>query len=299
LRNGSVTKDSLCVLARFAGPLAIALATGCLLQYGDRFLISALAGTEELGVYAVAYSLIERPTTLIGASLSVATFPMAAQALEHRGVNSARVQTERNGLAQLTLLFPACAGLLLCTGPISGLLVGPAFRDGVAALMPVMAVTALVRVMTAHYLEHAFYLAHRSDLQLRIYAFGGAVSVALNLLLVPAFGAVGAAWSALACQSVAAVACWLVSRRIFPLSLPWRDVARVIVATAAMTAALVATQVQVSWPSLLGQIGLGAAVYMAAMAALYADKMSALVHMMRAPRRLAIDRIRRKAEDPA
>jgi O-antigen/teichoic acid export membrane protein len=298
LRDGSVNRDAIRVLIRFAGPLGIALATGCLLQYGDRFLISALAGTNELGIYAVAYSLIERPTTLIGSSLSVAIFPMAAQALERGGVKSARLQTERNGLAQLALLFPACVGLLLCSESIPGLLVGPAFQDGVASLMPVMAVTALVRVMTAHYLEHAFYLAHRSDLQLRIYALGAAASVALNFLLVPEFGAVGAAWSALACQSGTAAACWLVSRRIFPIGLPWREVARVAVATAAMAAALVVSPAQVSWPSLLGQISLGVAVYIATMAALYADKMSVLVLMMRTPRHLAMERLG-KAEDPA
>jgi O-antigen/teichoic acid export membrane protein len=299
LQDGSVNRNAVRVLVRFAGPLGIALATGCLLQYGDRFLISALAGNDDLGIYAVAYSLIERPTTLIGSSLSVAIFPIAAQALERGGVKSAKLQTERNGLAQLSLLLPACTGLFLCSTPISGLLVGPAFRDGVAALMPVMAVTALLRVLTAHYLEHAFYLAHRSDLQLRIYALGGAASVALNFLLVPPFGAVGAAWSALACQTVTAAVCWVVSRRIFPMGLPWREVARVAVATAAMAAALVMSPVHVSWPSLLGQIGLGAAVYITTMAALYADKLSALVHMMRAPRHLAMECLGRNAEDPA
>ena len=118
----------------YAWPLVAVAGTAVILQNSDRFLLGSLAGTDVLGIFAVAYSLVERPTTLICSSISTATFPLVVQVLENEGQEAARLQAGRNGIALLAVTLPACAGLALTADYIAGSLVGPDFRPGVAAL---------------------------------------------------------------------------------------------------------------------------------------------------------------------
>ncbi len=119
-------------LVEYAWPLVGVAATAVILQNSDRFLLGSLAGTGALGIYAVAYNLVERPTTLICASISTATFPLVVQVLENQGREAARLQAGRNGIALLAVTLPACVGLALTADYIAAALVGPDFRSGVA-----------------------------------------------------------------------------------------------------------------------------------------------------------------------
>ena len=248
-------------LQRFAWPLSVSFGATCLLQYGDRFLLDFFGGPQTVGPYAVAWSLVERPTTLLSMAVSLATFQGVVQAMEQHGREAARVQLGGNGIALLALIAPGCAGLALSAAPIAAVMVGPEFRAPVAGLIPVMAATALVRCMSVHFVDHAFHLARRSGLMLAVYLPAALGTLALDLWLVPRFGGNGAAWSALACQTAALLTGAVLGRRIFPLTLPWVDAARVAASTAAMAAVLALLRVPPTALGLLFLIAAGCASY--------------------------------------
>jgi O-antigen/teichoic acid export membrane protein len=102
---------------------------------------------------------VERPTSLICLSITTATFSLVLQVLERQGREAARLQAGRNGIALLAVALPACAGLALTASYIAAVLVGPAFRDGVAALIPIMCFATLIRGVRAHFVDHAFHLS--------------------------------------------------------------------------------------------------------------------------------------------
>src|SRR5208282_4752228 len=81
--------------------------------------------------------------------------------LERQGREAARIQAGRNGVALLAVALPACAGLALTADYIAASLVGPAFRPGVAALIPIMSLAALARGVRAHFIDHASHLSGR------------------------------------------------------------------------------------------------------------------------------------------
>ena len=248
-------------LHRFALPLSLSFAASALLQYGDRFLIDGFIGPQAVGPYAVAWSLVERPTTLLSVAISLATFQGVVQALEHHGTEAARVQLGQNGIALLALVAPACVGLAVGAGPIAAILVGPQFRASVATLMPLMAATALLRCLSVHFVDHAFHLSRRSDLMLAVYGPMALATLALDAVLVPRLGAIGAAWSALVCQAAALGIGALLGRRAFPLSLPWADVARVGACTALMGGVLLLLRAPATMTGLATLIATGCAVY--------------------------------------
>ncbi|MFL5288090.1 MAG: polysaccharide biosynthesis C-terminal domain-containing protein [Rhodopila sp.] len=248
-------------LVDFAWPLVVAGMTTSSLQLSDRFVVGGLGSAEMLGIYTVAYSLVERPIVLICASISTSTYVLAVQALERQGRQAASVQAGKNGAVLLALALPACVGLAMTSDNIAAVLVGPAFRAGVAALIPIMGFTALFRSVRWHFVDHAFHLAARPKLMLWSYAPSVAANIVLNVLLVPRYGAMGAAWSGLLCQVGATVAGWLIGQRVFPLWLPPGSVLRIVIAVLPMALVLWVVDFPQTWLGLAGAVTLGVAVY--------------------------------------
>jgi O-antigen/teichoic acid export membrane protein len=255
-------------LVEYAWPLVAVAATSVILQNSDRFLLGSLAGTGMLGLYAVAYNLVERPTTLICASITTATFPLVVQVLENEGREAARVQAGRNGIALLAVSLPACAGLALTADHIAAVLIGPDFRSGVAALLPIMSFTALARGLRSHFIDHAFHLSGRPLLMLWTYGPATIVNIALNIFMVPRYGMMGAAWTALFCQSATVVGGWFLGTSLFPVWLPFRQVFTCGLAILPMALALTLIRFPLNWVGLLTAIALGAAVYIVSAVAL-------------------------------
>ena len=248
-------------LVDFAWPLIAAGITSSLLQLSDRFVVGGLGGAEMLGIFTAAYSLVERPMTLVCVSISTATFSMAVQALEQHGRQAGRIQAGKNGAVLLALSLPACVGLAMTSHYIAAVLVGPAFRTGVAVLIPIMSITAFFRGFRSHFVDHALHLAGRPHLMLWFLAPAAVANVLLNLVLVPRYGMMGAAWSALVCQAGATVASWFIGRRVFPLWLPPGSVVRVVAAVLPMAIVLWIVQLPLTWLGLIGAVALGMAVF--------------------------------------
>jgi O-antigen/teichoic acid export membrane protein len=265
---GALDRNELARLVEYAWPLVAVAATAMVLQNSDRFLLGSLSGAEVLGIYAVAYNLVERPTTLICMSISTATFPLVVQVLENQGKEAARIQAGRNGIALLAVALPACLGLALTADYIAASLVGPAFRTGVAALLPIMAFTALARGLRAHFIDHAFHLSGRPLLMLWTYVPATLLNIALNLYVVPRYGMFGAAWTGLLCQTATVIGGWFLGTALFPVWLPVWQVLRCVLAVVPMAAALLLIHFPLTWFGLAAAIILGAVVYAASAAAL-------------------------------
>ena len=259
---GKMDRTELLRLVEYAWPLVAVAATAVILQSSDRFLIGSLAGAGALGIYAVAYNLVERPTTLICSSISTATFPLVVQVLENHGREAARLQSGRNGIALLVVTLPACAGLALTADYVAASLVGPAFRTGVAALLPIMSLTALARGLRAHFIDHAFHLSGRPLQMLWTYVPATVVNIALNLYVVPRYGMIGAAWTAFLCQGATVVGGWFLGASLFPVWLPLGQVVRCVLAVLPMAAALTWIRFPLNWFGLFDAIMLGGAVYL-------------------------------------
>jgi len=259
---GTVDKAELLRLMDYSWPMVAVAATAAIMQNSDRLLLGSLAGSGVLGIFAVAYNLVERPTTLICSSVSTATFPLVVQVLEHQGKEAARLQAGRNGVALLALTLPACVGLALTADYVSASLVGPEFRPGVAALIPIMSFTALARGLRSHFVDHAFHLSGRPLLMLWTYGPATIANIALNLYVVPRYGMYGAAWTAFACQGAAVVGGWFLGTALFPVWLPLWQVVRTVIAVIPMTVGLILVRFPLNSSGLLKAILLGSLLYL-------------------------------------
>ena len=264
-QQGRQTVDTRAIgrLIRFSLPLVVMDTTVCLLALSDRFLLSTLAGAEALGVYTVAYNLVERPTALICTAMTAATFPIAVQVVEDHGPDAGGRQAGRNASFLLAVLIPGCVGLGFVAPYMAAVMIGDHFRLGVAALIPIMSATALFRGISTHAVDHAFHLAGRPALGVLIYAPAAAINIILNLIFIPKYGVVAAAWAGLGCQAAAVVAGCSLGRCAFPISWPVRDIFKIAIAVVPLALTLNLVKFSLSWSGLLYAVSSGAVVFSA------------------------------------
>ncbi len=152
----------------------------------DFAILGAMAGPAVLGIYAVASKYAEL-LRLPGTALTWVTYPRMAALDAAEAAGRAR----RMLPPSLAGILAAAVPLALLTAPVMGLLYGPRFHSAVApALVLVLGMLlAGVSGVASGYL----YGRGRPGLNSVATAVGLLVTVALDLLLIPRFAAMGAA----------------------------------------------------------------------------------------------------------
>jgi O-antigen/teichoic acid export membrane protein len=169
----------------------------------DTAMIFALVSTVAVAEYEAAYRLLEVTRTLVRAILTV-FFPIAA-AMAALG-RSAELQRllGRVMLATAALGVLVTAAVLPVAGPLATGVWGDDYGES-ATLLRILALstTPLFLVLAGVSLVGAI---HRERQALQLLAATAALNIALNLVAIPAYGPVGAAWTTVACESFAAAA---------------------------------------------------------------------------------------------
>lgn len=287
-RPGRAHAETLRTVLRYALPLTATSAMMLIVGSFDRFFLEWLGSRHAVGVYAAGYDLAQFTLGTLMNVVYLAAFPLALRALESDGPDAARAHLATGFATMLAVGAPGAAGLAILAGPVSHELLGPEFA-GAGAIIPWIALGTFLGSFKAFYFDLSFQVGHATRTQLGVALATVAASVAGNLLLIPAWGARGAAVSAVAALGGGMLLSAALGRRVFRLPLPLADMGRVAVATAAMALALYATRGATGLPALGGRIALGAAVYAAVAVA---------VNLLGSRGRLAA-KLRRRAPVPA
>ncbi len=267
LRNGRPDAALRRELARFGLPLALSFALYAVVKLVDRFLIELHLGTADVGVYAAASQIVERAVAAAVSAVELAVFPLLVSA-HARARQAGAAQLGWSAAALASVLLPAAVGLVLVREHLAAVLVGPAFRPGVAGLIPWLVLAAAASAISALLFDQVFHLAKRSTMFLMTNGVAAAVSVALNLVLLPRYGLLGAAYAAAAATLTDLALSALIGRRLARIPVPFGQLARVGAATAAMALALWAVPFPRNALGLLAMLAVGVPTYAAAALAL-------------------------------
>ncbi len=226
--------------ARYGVPVSLSLLLSLVLATTDRFLLAHFTDEATVGVYHSGYSLANRTLDVMFVWLGMAGWPALVSAWERGGPDALRPAAREQARLMMLIALPAAVGLALVARPLAEVLVGEAFREGAARITPWIAASGLLGGFTIHYLHHAFTLARRTERFVLAMLVPVAANVALCLLLIPPYGAVGAAAATAMSFALGAAASWLLGRTLAPLPVPIGDLGRCLLACAAMTAAVLA-----------------------------------------------------------
>lgn len=282
--GASYERDRARSYAIYGYPVALSLILALVLASTDRLLLAAFMDEAAVGAYHAGYSLANRTLDVLFIWLGAASGPALVMALE-RGGRAALVTAAREQAGTFYLIaLPAAAGLALVAQPLSALVIGEGLRADAAMITPLVALGALLGGLTTYYFHQAFTLGRRTSLLLAAMAVPAVANVALNLILIPLYGVMGAAMATAASYAVGILASWGLGRRAIPMAVAPDALMRCAAATLVMAAAVYWLPAIGGAAELVLKAGVGAVVY--ALAAWVLDAAGVRGHGMRVLRGL-------------
>jgi O-antigen/teichoic acid export membrane protein len=156
----------------------------------DQVLVFELAGAHEAGLYGAVYRILDQ-IQFIPISVMTTLFPLIAAAHPSDPLRvRAFFQTAGEYLTMASL--PVLAFTAVAAAPIVELLFGPAFADAAPALPILMG--AFVSISFGYLAGNMVVILELQKLFFGYAAVGLFVNAALNLLLIPHYGFLAAAW---------------------------------------------------------------------------------------------------------
>lgn len=198
-------------------PLAMTFVLAWVTSSSDRLMIVWLLGEAATGLYSVGYDLAQHSLGLVLTILNTAALPLAIRAFEQKGVSAASIQMRHNGELMITAALVGAAGLIAIGPAMITLFVGEDFREGASNVFPWIAVAAAIVGIKSFHFDIVFHLTKNSGWLVLTSGLAAVVNVIANLLLIPRFGIVGAAWGTLLALLVAMTASAWIGRSMFPV----------------------------------------------------------------------------------
>jgi O-antigen/teichoic acid export membrane protein len=221
-------------LIRVAVPLGVASVMITVYWQIDSVLLLQIAGPRESGIYGAAYGFLS-PLTFLPAAVMSSFFPVLSAVYGRDPARSGRlVQICANSMAVIAL--PVLAGTIALSGAIVHLMYGSGFARS-AGVLPIL----MIAFVSVCFGTLAGFLAPVLGLQWRLALYstvGAAANVALNLVLIPPYGAYGSAWATVATEVLTMVLMLGTALHRMRMRLsPWR-ILRTLGLAAAMTAVM-------------------------------------------------------------
>lgn len=223
-RLGEFSKPLYGSLVVFGLPMLGSEASAVLLAMADRYIVQTTLGAEAVGIYAASYNMCDYVRNGLLGAMAAAAYPRCMRIWEESG---------REGLKhflQAYMHYYVLAAMFLVAmmsavgGELMSVLASAKYQSGAPLMGWIMTGMALQTALSIAAI--GIHLSKRTALALGLTLAGGVASVVLNLIMVPAWGIDGAAWSLVVVFAALAVAQLAYSRQTAPVVLPWRTVLR-------------------------------------------------------------------------
>lgn len=199
-------------LLAFGIPIVFNFVSSWVLQLADRYLLSIFSSLAETARYGVAYTLGSAISIVVLGPFTLA-WPAALFAIARRE-DAAQLFKLVFRWFSLFLLF-AAFGLSLAGTILLHWLFPVTYRSG-ANIIPVVAVSLAIYGLY-HVFSVGISITRRTWWTPIFLAFAALVNVALNLVLIPHYGAMGAAASTLIAYVVLVLIAYVVNQRLYPV----------------------------------------------------------------------------------
>ncbi len=188
---GSISPGLTLNLIKFGLPLLLTELSYLLLSYVDRYMIVAYHGEAMLGLYTVGYNLPSYINDVIMFSLSYAVVPIYTELYSREGREETEKFLSRAMYYYLAFVIPICIGYYAVANDLLVLLASEKYAE--AAVFSPVVLVGLVLLGMNSILYAGLYLKKKSRHVMVIMFAAVLINIGMNILLLPRYGATGAA----------------------------------------------------------------------------------------------------------
>ncbi len=201
IRFSAVDRHVAAEMLRFSLPMIPTTVCWLITDLSDRYMVTYFCGESINGIYSAAYKIPTVVNLLSGIFLQAWQFSAVASASDEQSCGQFYSQVYR-GFLSVTMM--GSSALLLCSEFLTGILLNKAYHDA-SRLMPTLLCAAALEALVSFLAT--VYMVQKKSMHSFLTAITGSVcNVILNLILIPRFGAIGAAVATLLSYAVVLVA---------------------------------------------------------------------------------------------
>src|SRR5215471_3017530 len=210
--------------AVFSFPLMIAEIAWVLLAAGDRFFVQHYKGAEAVGYYAAAYGIATYIQEVLMVPLQISFFPICMKLWAAEGKEATQKFLSRS-LNYFMLGAVLVASVAIVTShDVVVVLASKKFQQA-RSLLPFL-VTGLVLSAANTFFRPALLIHKRARIIAQSTLFAVALDIALNIVLLPTMGLIGAAWASTISFTAMIVLNGFASQRVLSFRIEWLALAR-------------------------------------------------------------------------
>ncbi len=205
-------------------PLALSSVPFIILNTGDRYVIATFLGAEDVAVYSVSYNLCLYLKELLVSPLNLALVPLIFKFWE-----GGKKEEIRDLLANITRYFlmfaiPVCFLSVLISHDLITLLASEKYARS-AQVVPFVLIGVFLQALDFP-LSAGLHFAKKTNIILITMIVAAFTNIGLNLLLVPVYGIMGAAFATLISYICYLLAFYIISRKYFDFKIHYTKVAQ-------------------------------------------------------------------------
>jgi O-antigen/teichoic acid export membrane protein len=211
--------------------------SGIILAVGDRYVINGMMGEAPLGLYGAAYNLCQYVQGILIASVGQAIMPMYMQLWDTKGADETAAFVSKSLRSYAVLAAPVIAGLAAVGPELLPTLASDKYASAGGILPWVIA--GMVFDGTTSMVGAGLFIHRKTKWIMAIVLSCAILNLAINFVLVPRIGIMGAAIATLVSYVASTLLMAVVGRSLLRVAMPWLTMLRAGVASAVMYGAVV------------------------------------------------------------
>jgi O-antigen/teichoic acid export membrane protein len=201
---------------KFGWPLVVYGLLASVMHEADRYFLRLFVDLNGVGLYSVAYQIGQGVNTLVILPFTTIWGVLIYEVAKDPDAKETYARVFKHFVYGLSLVLLLAA---LFAAPILRIIAPPSYAPA-AEIVPIVCLAYLLFSLHEHFKVPAL-LANRTASFLPVAAMAAAANVVLNLLLIPGFGAMGAAWASVLTFAVFSFAGLVQYRRIATYPYPF------------------------------------------------------------------------------
>lgn len=232
VKLSNLSLNLLSKLGSYGVPLVGVTLGSNILSLADRYMIQFFIGVDEVGIYSSGYNIANRGVILLFSVLLTASYPIMVQTYEQKGENQTRIIFERVMELYFLILIPGVLGITVLAPDITEVILGKSFQRA-NIFMPWVASGVFCLGLT-NLISYIFGLKERTLYALYLVLGASLLNMILNFFLIPAYGAVGAAYATFLSYSIYVIFSWSLGSKLFSFAIPWKTFLKAVLSAIIM-----------------------------------------------------------------
>jgi len=217
---------------KYGLPLIVNDAIMWIMQFSNRYMIGYFLVDEDVGIYSAACRLAN-VIYLLPTALRTVLFPTISKSYDEGDIARTKMYLKYSLKYLMMLLIPAAFGLSVLAAPLIRIVSTAEFSGG-SVVIPYIAGGWIV----FSFYQVCLYILHltkRTYWILRLISISAALNIALNIVLIPLLGILGAAVATLVAYGILGLLTLIISFRYFKFDLGLPFIMKSAVASGIMT----------------------------------------------------------------